>query len=308
MKRIFFILISIFAFGVCGFTYAANPIRIIVLCGKSMHPYGAHENLLAGLLLKSSLEEALKDKVKVEITDALPGAESLAGVSLFVILGEGDKTHPLFGHENFLKTLYDAKVGVAMFHYATVFQNPSDDVLMRNCIGANFEKFYSVNPFWDAKINTASKHPAARGVRPFEIYDEWYFNLRFKPLNVTPLLEAIPPQSVFECPNGMYSNNKYARAQIGRPQVLAWVCENENKTRGFGFTGWHYIWNYNNDMFRKLIVNAVAWAAGFEVPQGGFETSRPSIEYIDSQITKPKPQGWDATLADWKSKAKLWNN
>jgi len=297
------------AFLLCAFSYAQDVKRVILYGGKSVHPYGAHENGLAPLLVKSSLEEALKGRVKVDVISELPqDVKFYEGAALIVFFSEGMEVHPLLNREAVLKTIYDAKVSVAMFHYALVFTGYDNYCLLENAVGGYFEKFYSVNPSWDAKIHIASEHPAVRGLADFDIFDEWYFNIRLRPHGVTALIKAVPPESVLKRPDGMHTNNKYARATLGQPHVLAWVCENENGTRGFGFTGWHYIWNYNNDKFRKLIVNSIAWAAGFEVPQGGFDTSRPSIEYMDSQITKPKPQGWDATLADWKAKAALWNN
>ena len=39
--------------------------------------------------------------------------------------------------------------------------------------------------------------------------------------------------------------------------------------RGFGFTGLHRHENLENDSFRTVLLNAVAWVAGLEIPEDG---------------------------------------
>ena len=46
--------------------------------------------------------------------------------------------------------------------------------------------------------------------------------------------------------------------------------------RGFGFTGLHYHKNFAIDDFRKLVLNAMVWVAGAEIPEGGIETPKPN--------------------------------
>ena len=55
----------------------------------------------------------------------------------------------------------------------------------------------------------------------------------------------------------------------GRIETLAWAVERPDGGRGFGFTGGHYHNNWGDDNFRKLILNAIAWTAGAEVPPEG---------------------------------------
>jgi len=40
---------------------------------------------------------------------------------------------------------------------------------------------WSVNPHWTAKYEKFPDHPISRGVKPFEINDEWYYHMRFRP-------------------------------------------------------------------------------------------------------------------------------
>jgi type 1 glutamine amidotransferase len=43
--------------------------------------------------------------------------------------------------------------------------------------------------------------------------------------------------------------------------------------RGFGFTGGHYHKNWADPDFRKLVLNAIVWIAGADVPADGIESS-----------------------------------
>ena len=107
------------------------------------------------------------------------------------------------------------------------------------------------------------KHAITRGVKPFDIQDEWYFNIRFVPesKNVTPILKATPPDGV----RGTEDAEKYP----GREEIMAWALERDKGGRSFGFTGGHFHKNWGDENFRKLVVNAILWSAGLDVPKEG---------------------------------------
>jgi len=115
------------------------------------------------------------------------------------------------------------------------------------------------------------EHPVTHGVKPFEVNDEWYFHMRFRDQmqGVTPILSAHPPASTMKRGDGPHSGNPAVRKAVasGEPQHVAWVAERPGGGRGFGFTGGHYHWNWGDDNFRKLVLNAVLWVAGVEVPE-----------------------------------------
>ncbi|MFN6104177.1 MAG: ThuA domain-containing protein [Planctomycetaceae bacterium] len=138
-------------------------------------------------------------------------------------------------------------------------------------MGGYFETNWSVNPHWTAKFETLPNHPITRGVKPFEINDEWYYHMRFRDKleRVTPILTAVPPASTLERPDGPHSGNPAVRAAKGQPQHVAWAAERENGGRGFGFTGGHFHRNWADDNFRRLVLNALVWVAHGEVPTGG---------------------------------------
>ena len=50
---------------------------------------------------------------------------------------------------------------------------------------------------------------------------------------------------------------------------MAWAYERDDGGRGFGFTGGHTHKNWANDDFRRLVTNAILWAARVDVPEAG---------------------------------------
>ncbi len=160
---------------------------------------------------------------------------------------------------------------------------------MLDWIGGFFELNYSVNPIWEADIAPSAKHPAARGVKPFRLKDEWYFNIHFRDgmKGVTPVLTAVPPKETMSRPDGPRSGNPDVRKKIGQPQTLAWAVERADGGRGFGFTGGHYHLNLGDANFRKLVLNAIVWAAKAKVPRNGVESSVTEAELMANLDPKP---------------------
>jgi hypothetical protein len=76
---------------------------------------------------------------------------------------------------------------------------------------------------------------------------------------------------------------------------LAWAYERPDGGRGFGCTGGHFHKNWGNDEFRKLMLNALVWTAGLEVPTKGISSTVTSQE-LEANLDpppaarKPKPK------------------
>ena len=147
-------------------------------------------------------------------------------------------------------------------------------------IGGYFEMNWSVNPHWTAKFDKLPDHPITRGVKPFEINDEWYYHMRFRPEHAgrhPDSHHACPRPDTLSRPDGTHSGNPDVRRDVlekKEPQHVAWASENAGGGRGFGFTGGHDHWNWGDPNFRKLVLNAILWTAKIEVPKDGVATSR----------------------------------
>ena len=123
--------------------------------------------------------------------------------------------------------------------------------------GAAANHWFSKIQVVDARPELASPtHPIARGVPPFSLKDEFYYNMRMRPddRRRTPIL------------------NITAQGESD-PQTVAWAVQRAGGGRGFAFTGGHAHANWNNEGLRRLILNAVVWTARANVPAGGVRST-----------------------------------
>src|SRR5262249_3177844 len=177
---------------------------------------------------------------------------------------DGGGGHPIIqkGHKEVVQKLMDAGVGFVNLHYAVEYpKSQSEHVL--DWLGGYYETGFSTNPHWQADFKSMPEHPITRGVKPFNIRDEWYFNIRFAPESkgVTPILKATPPDGVRGTPD--------AKKFPGREEIVAWTFDRPNGGRSFGFTGGPTHQNWGEESFPPLVVNAILWAAKVEVPKEG---------------------------------------
>lgn len=161
-------------------------------------------------------------------------------------------------------------------------------------IGGYFETFWSVNPWWTPDFKEIPEHAVTRGVKPFSINDEWYYHMRFVPgmKGVTPVLAAVPPPDTVK--DGKKATPRggnpavWEAVSAGKKQVMAWAYERPEGGRGFGFTGLHKHANLADDNFRTLLLNAVAWVSGLEVPPGGVPSKTLSRDDLERLIDEGK--------------------
>jgi hypothetical protein len=142
-------------------------------------------------------------------------------------------------------------------------------------VGGYYEDKYSCNPIWSPDYQSFPTHSVTRGLKTFSIKDEWYFNLRWQEgmAGVTPILVAKPSDQVrdgpYVWPAGPYP---HVQAAKGRDETMMWVKE-QGKQRAFGFTGGHFHSNWGDANFRKVILNAMVWVSGLEVPADGVKST-----------------------------------
>lgn len=204
-----------------------------------------------------------------------PTAFDNADAILFYMNG-GDGHAAIQGdHIQQLDRLAKKGVGIAMAHYAVEVPKDNGGPEWRRWTGGYFETFYSVNPTWEADFKTLPDHPITRGVKPFKIRDEWYYNMRFADSGVTYILTAVPPDSTRQGKDDAHGGNESVRSNQGRAEHLLWCIERPDGGRGFGFTGGHFHKNWGDENFRKVFLNALLWVAKAEVPSEGVQSSIP---------------------------------
>lgn len=257
--------------------FAADK-KIVFIAGPPSHGPGAHEHRAGCLLLQSCLAN-VKGVTSVVYSNGWPAdASALDDAAAIVIYSDGGGGHPFLQGER-LKTigaLMNKGVGLVAIHYAVEPTKEKGENEWLDWIGGAFEVDWSVNPHWDAEFKQLPKHPITKGVNPFKIRDEWYFNMRFREgmKGVTPILTAVPPPDTASRKDGPHEGNPAVRALVAKrePTHVAWAATRPNGGRGFGFTGAHFHQNWASDEFRKLVLNAIVWAAKAKVPPDGVES------------------------------------
>lgn len=288
---------------------------IVFIAGKASHGYGAHEHKAGCMLLAKQLEESRLPVTTKIITNGWPeDASVLNDADTIVIYADGGNGHPFNNHIDELKKLTDKGVGIVAIHYGVeVPEGKSGDAFL-DWTGGYFEANWSVNPHWTADYEKLPRHPITRGVKPFKINDEWYYHMRFRDnmQGVTPILTDLPPKESLSRPDGPHSGNPAVRAAVlerKEPQHMAWARERPDGGRGFGITGGHFHWNWGNDQFRKLVLNAIVWTAGLEVPQDGVPTHPVTVDDLmenqDERVPDNfNPQAIQKMLDEWNAQSK----
>jgi hypothetical protein len=269
---------------------AEGKKKVLFFHGAASHGFGGHAYGPAFKMLARMLTEGAPSINPVIVGEEWPkDAAVLEGVKAIVLGSDGG--HLVKKHAAKLEPLMKAGVGLACIHYTV---DPGTKESVQNLIewiGGAYEQHWSVNPTWDADFREFPSHPVARGLKPFKINDEWYYHMRFQPdmKGVTPILQAIPPESTRKGKDGPHSGNPTVRSRTGMPEVVGWVYERPGGGRGFGFTGMHTHWNWAQDSFRKSVLNAIVWVAGGEVPADGVPSKTPTFEEMEADLGTPRP-------------------
>jgi type 1 glutamine amidotransferase len=242
----------------------AKVTKIVLVAGRKSHRTGEHE-FFAGCAVLMKLLQQTSGVFPVMARDGWPkNPQTFEGAKSVVFFMDGGGGHPIIqrDHREVVQRLMDQGVGFVNLHYAVEYPKSQSDHVLQ-WLGGYYETGFSTNPHWKAEIKTLPEHPITRGVKPFALQDEWYFNIRFKPEQegVTPILKAVPPDNK--------RGTAAAREHKGREEILAWAFNRANGGRSFGFTGAHFHKNWGDENFRRLVVNAILWTAKLDVPPDG---------------------------------------
>lgn len=260
--------------------------KIVLVAGKPSHPPRMHE-FNAGVQL---LANCLKDVPNLDIQFVLNGWPEDESVfddaDAVVFYMDGGGRHEVVQESGRRLRMLDrwaqAGVGLGFMHFGVEVVADQAGEEFKRWIGGHYEHMHSCNPIWEPSFTSFPDHPVTRGVQPFKIKDEWYFNMRFVQgragnasfrdggIRFVPILVAAPADEVRNGPY-VYPRGPYAhiQAQQGRAETMMWTVERADGGRGFGFTGGHFHDNWGNDSFRTVVLNACAWLAGVQVPQNG---------------------------------------
>src|SRR4051794_8504135 len=194
--------------------------KIVLVAGRQSHGPGDHE-FFAGCAILMKMLKQTKGVFPVMARDGWPkNPKTFDNARAVVFYMDGGGGHPILnkGHKEVVDKLIDNKVGFVNLHYAVEYPKSQSDHVLK-WLGGYYETGFSTNPHWDADFKKLPEHEITRGVNPFKIRDEWYFNIRFKPESekITTILKATPPDNV--------RGTEDAKKHKGREEVVAWAFE-----------------------------------------------------------------------------------
>jgi hypothetical protein len=270
--------------------------KIVLVAGPRSHGYGSHEHNAGCILLTKCLNQGVPNVYATVYQNGWPkDLTACDNADAVVAFCDGGGGHIVMKHLEEVDALAKKGVGIAMLHYGVEVPKGKPGDHMLGWTGGYFETFWSVNPHWKAEFKELPKHPITRGVKPFFMDDEWYYHMRFveNMQNITPILTAVPPDSTRREGNDAHGANPHVRARMGMPEHVAWAYERPDGGRGFGFTGGHWHWSWASNDFRKLVLNALVWITGAEVPPDGVPSKTPSIGELEANQDYSKSNRWN---------------
>jgi type 1 glutamine amidotransferase/mono/diheme cytochrome c family protein len=272
---------------------APKPKKIVFIAGPKSHgPEGnrIHDYPWSAKLLKAMFEKSNVQKqiASVVVRDGWPADESvLADADAVMVISDG-RDGDLFQEAPFLESpervaavqkLIDRGCGLLTFHFSTFAPDQYAPQVL-DWTGGYFDweengqkKWYSAIETQDTDVLPVNTdHPVLTGVKPFHMKEEFYFNLRFA-------ADADKVEGKTSAPlklnHGITTPLLVVPSLRGRDalgQTVGWARERANGGRGFGTTCGHFYDNWQNDGFRKFVMNAIVWATHGDVPAGGVES------------------------------------
>lgn len=305
---------------------AAQPTIVLIGGMKPGQPVGEHD-YPDGVLKIERLIKASPDFAKLNpVVKAFPigfpknlAELDDASVILFYFgtdRGPNGSTNPLEDPsiKQHLTTLMDRGVGLVALHQSFTLPSKTSAAAkpFQDWLGASRVAVTDYSMEAAPLTVTAKTHPVANGVSDFNYLDEFYSAIDFAP-KVNPILSA---RTHVQYTTG----GKPVFQDPAKDRVIAWTHERANGGRAFGFGGGHYLASFDQPQVRKMVLNAILWAAKADVPQGGVNTTIPYTRQpgeppqaqpayrvvLRADEVKPEPQSWG--MLKWFASRALGNS
>lgn len=293
MSRV--VILTVFAAIATGPTPAV-PVgkKVVFVAGTKTHGFGVYQYKAGCRLLARALEEAMPGWEGVVVEDGYPADETVFdGASAVILYCDSGPAHVLAKSLSSFEKVMTRGVGVGCLQKGVIAPAGNTGNAMLRWIGGYYESNGSVNSHWSPSFSAIAEHGVSAGVTGFAFRDERFFHMRFQAESkgLTTVLSASPSAAIL------------ARSRTGGQtaggddqtaiQRVMWIYERmEGKGRGFGFTGGTVHWSWAQDSQRMLVLNAIIWIAGEDVPAGGAKSRRPTIEELMAQ-DNPAPPTFD---------------
>jgi type 1 glutamine amidotransferase len=236
--------------------------KIAFIAGKKSHGPGEHEYKKSLELLSKKLAERVEFiDAKVHFDGWPTDEEMLNDADTIVAFCDGSdhdvRNHPLIEPHRLkqLQKQIDRGAGFIALHYTVFVPAERAGKQWLDWLGGYFDyetgtaanKWFSKIETRDFTVYPAGEHPILKGVKPFEIKEEFYFNIRFPEdrTKVTPIVTLDAEKQDWS-------------------KVVGWATQRANGGRGFGYTGGHFFKNFEDENMQRLLLNAILWTAKAE--------------------------------------------
>lgn len=274
------VALSIAAIAGCSGTTRATttPSHIVLVGGAPSEGPGRHAypdgiRTIEALLDASPDRAARGDVVVDAYPDGWPAdPRAFDHASTVVWYFDGLDRHPLRdpARRAQFDMLMRRGVGLVALHQASTVPPGGDDFGLVESLGGVRDGTRDRTTETARLDPVARTHPVSRGLASFDHRDEFYPTLRFaRDAKVTPILDGVL--------HVQYRDGRSLVEETAEKRVVAWTYERDGGGRAFAFTGAHFVAALDRPEVRTLLLNAIFWTAGMDVPAGGVRTTLPSV-------------------------------
>ena len=266
------------------------PVRVLFIGKAPDHPHGTHMYMHTSRVLAKCVEknggleknggDEKNGTVETIVSNGWPkDPKALEGVRAIVLYATPGAEFLLDGPgAREFQALVRNGVGVVTLHWASsVFEKNLDRLAKPwgEIFGGYWVSNYGLSTDRSPLTQLVPDHPICRGWKEYELHDEFYL----KPVieKATPLLRVTTK---------------------GEDVVVGWSYERPGGGRAYATTLGHYYRNFQIEAFRRMVVNAILWAAKIEVPAGGSDVAL-SAEELELPPKPPPRNLRDDALVAW---------
>lgn len=233
-----------------GISNAGAQTKVLFVGKEPDHPFGTHMYLHTNNMLSKCL--ALTAEVETVVSNAWPkDARTLEGVSTIVIYASPAAEFLLDGpHRDQVDRLMKKGVGLVTIHWASSVKQENLDRLgpkWLSYLGGTWISNVGLHTGDSPLKQLQPDHPICRGWKEYTLHDEYYLNPTITD-EASPLLQVTVKD---------------------KPVVVGWAYERPDGGRSFGTTLGHFYRNFQQENFRRMIVNAILWSAQVEIDESG---------------------------------------
>ncbi|KRD34690.1 hypothetical protein ASE35_08080 [Lysobacter sp. Root916] len=295
------------ALSVCVLLSAcAEPPRTVVIIGGAASEGPGKHDYPQGVRKLQALIEASPDARAALRVVAYPDGwpqdpHALDGADTVVWYFDGLDRHPLRHPQRRrrFQALMQRGVGLVALHQSSTVP-VGEDLGLARWLGGAREGMFDRSTEWAQLLPADAGASLSRGVAAFAYRDEFYPTFRFaaaggKRLPV--LKTTLHPQ---------FRAGRPVIADRAEDVTVAWAFERDGGGRGFVYSGAHYLSALDRPQLATLLLNAIAWSAGAQIPRDGLRAAGlPADDKPPEAVAAASPQRAtfhvDAARSGWRS-------